>query len=398
MSDEQRVWTVSEINGVMKDLVENSFAPFWITGEVGNLTIHRSGHVYMTLKDETTQIKSVYFSGLPACRAIDLREGANVEAFGNLAVYAARGEYQFNVRSIRSCGIGALQARFEELKRRLAAEGIFDREKKKPIPSLPLKIGIISSSSGAALKDFLKIALSRFPNLHIRVCPAPVQGAGAAEKLARAVRFFNKIKWADVVVITRGGGSFEDLWPFNEEVLARAIASSEVPIVSAVGHEIDFSISDFAADLRAPTPSGAAESIVPSYDALSDRLESLEYRAESALKFAVEKTSSRLERLMNSRVFTNAVSLVTEKMQYCDMLMKDAANSLVRALDRDIHRLDRAMTSIDAYSPYKVLERGYAILTDEAGQVVSSVNAMTPGMTINAEVSDGKKKLVVPNS
>ena len=393
-SQEERIWTVSEINLAMKDLVENSFTPFWMTGEAGNLTIHRSGHVYLTLKDEKTQMKTVYFGGAKTFQEFNIREGDKIEAYGSLGVYTARGEYQFNIRRVRLCGTGSLQLRFEELKRRLAAEGLFDSAKKKRLPEMPTKIGVISSVSGAALKDFLKIALRRFPGLHIRVCPAPVQGAGAAEKLAKAVRFFNRTKWPDIIVITRGGGSLEDLWPFNEEVLARAIAASEIPTVSAVGHEIDFTIADFAADFSAPTPSGAAEIAIPEKAVYENKIRLEMDNARKTLRRRCEHDTFRLEKALMSRVFTNAPSLITDRMQYCDSLMKDAQNTLLRTLERDKFRLEKAENSMYAFSPYKVLERGYAILLDDAShKAVTSKDAITHGTKIEAIMKDGRVKL-----
>jgi len=415
---EQKIWSVSEINHILKELLEESFMPMWVSGEIGNLTLHRSGHVYFTMKDADSQIKAVFFSGVNTFRQMDLREGSRIEAFGRLTAYTPRGEYQLNVRGVRACGIGDLQRQFEELKQKLAEKGYFDEARKKPIPMLPRKIGVISSPSGAALQDFLKIALRRFPNLHIQVCPAPVQGKGAELKLARAIRFFNRIDPVDVIVLTRGGGSLEDLWPFNEEVLADAIFASKIPIVSAVGHEIDFTISDFTADFRAPTPSGAAEAIIPEKAVLLHTVDVLKKRAAACVDYALLRAQTRLDKQLASRVFRDSVSIVadksrkaeilmqrgenairnaiSEKSQTVDRLMMLADSSLKNAMMRAEHRLIQAQNALTAYDPFRVLQRGYVILRDpDDGKPVISKNEMEPGRKLHAVLSDGTVNITV---
>ena len=353
---EERSWTVTELNGVVKTVLEESFRPIWLTGEVGSYNPYRSGHVYLTLKDAASQVRAVYFSGSEVCRKLGLKVGDQVEVFGSLSRYTQRGDYQFYIKKMRMCGVGDLHRQFAVLKEKLAAEGIFDPEHKKPIPFLPRRIGVISSPSGAAVKDFMKIALARFPNLEIRLCPAPVQGKGAAEKLARAVRFFNRAGGVDVIVLTRGGGSMEDLWPFNEEVLARAIYASAIPVVSAVGHEIDFTISDFVADMRAPTPTGAAEQLVPEKRVLLDSLDALRVRMNTAASYAVERSSGRLAQVMGSKVIRDSMRLALERMQRVDMLMQSASVALTRRADAATHRLERVRAEIDAYDPFRILK------------------------------------------
>ncbi len=389
------VFSVSDVNAMVRDALEGSFLPFWISGETGNLTIHRSGHVYLTLKDASSQIKTVYFNGASVCRNLGLREGMKIEAYGRLTVYAPRGEYQFSIKNIRPFGLGELQMRFEELKQRLAAEGMFDSARKKPIPFLPQRIGVISSPSGAALKDFIRIVRSRFAGLHIKVCPAAVQGAGAEQKLARAVRFFNRTDCVDVIVLTRGGGSLEDLWPFNEEVLARAIAESHIPVISAVGHEIDFTIADFAADLRAPTPSGAAEMLIPEEAAILHDLESCRIRMRSALSLYAERAQSRLDSVCRSRAFLDLGYQLDERSQRIDMLMSDADSLLTAAAERAQLRLDHAKSMMKACSPYGVLNRGYAILTNDAGQAVRMPDDVAQGEHLSARLAKGKIRVTV---
>lgn len=390
MSEEHPpVFTVSDVNFMVRDLIDGAFRSLWVTGEVGNLTLHRSGHVYMTLKDPSSQLRAVYFGGAAVCSAMKLREGMKVEAYGKLSVYSARGEYQLTVRTIRPFGLGDLQLKFEELKRTLAAEGLFDESRKKPIPFLPRRIAVVTSTEGAALHDFLRISLARFPGLHIRIVPAPVQGKTAAPKLAEALRFINRENAADVIVLTRGGGSLEDLWPFNEEVLARAIAESSIPVVSAVGHEIDFTIADFAADLRAPTPSGAAEMIVPESRALQEGIDSFSTRLRTAALLQWEQARARVDAACGSRAFLDVSYQLDELTQRLDRDLSEAEDALDRAIERAEKDLDRARAELEAYSPFGVLKRGYAVVTGPGGHVISSIRDAVPGNTVAIRVADG---------
>ncbi len=390
-----KIWTVTEVNGLLRDILENSFTAIWLSGEIGNLTLHRSGHVYLTLKDANTQIRAVFFGGTAQFRQWNLKEGDRLEAYGRLSVYEARGEYQFNIRMIRPCGIGELQQKFEDLKRKLAIKGYFDAERKRPVPALPGKIGVITSPSGAALHDFLKIALTRYPDLHIQICPAPVQGKGAENKLAQAVRFFNRIRSVDVIVLMRGGGSLEDLWPFNEEILADAVFNSQIPVVSAVGHEIDFTITDFVADLRVPTPSGAAELLVPEKQVLQKNLQSLTQRLDSVLCRTVLQAQHRIDRICASPVFRDSSLLVMEKMQWIDSLMQDAENHLNHAAVVAEHRLQQMNAAIAAYNPEAVLKRGYAILRNTAGKTIEGISTIQTGESLNIQLADGLIEVTV---
>lgn len=391
---EEQVYSVSEVNAALREIIDGSLMPMWVSGEVGNLTIHRSGHVYLTLKDHDSQLRAVFFGGAEACTRLKIREGTQIEAFGKLGVYVGRGEYQLNIRSIRPCGLGALQMKFEELKQKLSAKGYFARERKKIIPGIPTRIGIVSSPSGAALKDFLKIALARFPGLRIKVYPAPVQGKGAEKKLADGVRFFNRTGGVDVIILMRGGGSLEDLWPFNEEILADAIFASRIPVISAVGHEIDFSISDFVADLRVPTPSGAAESLIPERMAIQDSLTSLKRRMGASAMLNCERASRRLESLRNSPALRQTGYLLLERMQQIDLLMKDAAAKLDHRFVQMQHRLDTTESQLNTLSPYQVLRRGYTLLLEEEnGTPVTSVKQAPAGRVLTAVMADGKLRL-----
>ena len=395
-SAEERPWTVTELNDAVRTILEGSFRPFWLTGEVGSYNPYRSGHVYLTLKDAASQVRAVFFSGSEVCRKLGLKVGDQVEVFGSLSLYTQRGDFQFYIKKLQLCGVGDLHRQFALLKEKLAEEGLFDPEHKKPVPFLPKRIGVISSPMGAAVKDFMKIALARFPNLEIRLCPAPVQGKGAAEKLARAVRFFNRAGGVDVIVLTRGGGSMEDLWPFNEEVLARAIYASKIPVVSAVGHEIDFTISDFVADMRAPTPSGAAEQLIPEKRVLLDSLDDLKARMNTAAAYAVERSAGRLAHVMGSKVFRDSMRLALERMQRVDMLMQSASAALLRRADAATHRLERVRAEFDAYDPFRILKRGYVYLAEPGtGRQITGVGGLQTGQRVRAILADGAADLDV---
>lgn len=392
----EKIWQVCEITGMIRELLEQSIRPLWVSGEIGNITIHRSGHVYMTVKDAASQLKAVYFSGAAACRALDLRQGSKVEVYGKLSIYQAGGDFQLNVRAVRLCGTGDLQLRFEEVKRRLAAEGIFDEARKKTVPFFCRRIGLVTSPSGAAVRDFLKIAQRRFPGLDIRICPAPVQGKGAENKLAAAIRFFNRVGEADVIVLTRGGGSLEDLWPFNEEILARAIAASRIPVVSAVGHEIDFTIADFAADLRAPTPSAAAEMIVPEKEVIRRDLNQFRVRFGNALGRTLENARHRLERVHGGRLARRFEQVISERRQQIDSEMRDIRTVLSESLSGARARLANARTALDFCSPMNTVRRGYAILMSRGdGSAVTSAADARAEKRLRAVLSDGSVDLDV---
>lgn len=390
---ERKVWSVSEVNGALREIIEGSLLPVWVAGETGNLTLHRSGHAYMTLKDGASQLKAVFFNGAALCRQMGVKEGDQVEAFGKLSVYMARGEYQLNVKTLRPLGLGDLQRKFEELKARLAAEGLFEQARKKPMPFLPSRIGVVTSPDGAAIKDFIKIALERNPGLHVKIYPAPVQGKGAERALAEGIRFFNRANDVDAIVLTRGGGSLEDLWPFNEEVLARAIAASGIPVVSAVGHEIDFTIADFVADLRAPTPSGAAETLIPERSALEETLRSLLKRMLSQTSLSFELQKGRFQRLMSSPALRQPSYMVMDRRQRIDAMLKGIETATLSALEQAKGKASVLEGRLKALSPYGVLKRGYALIMDESSKPVSDPEAAPPGTALKAILAGGLLKL-----
>jgi len=394
--DNPQIWSVSDVNRAVREIVEGALLPFWMSGEIGSLTLHRSGHAYFTMKDAKSQLRAVYFGGAAVCTRLGVANGSLVEAFGNLTVYEVRGEYQFGIKQLRLAGVGGLQQRFEELRRKLAAEGLFDPEKKKPIPLLPRRIGVVTSPSGAAVRDFLQIINRRFPNVNVRIYPCAVQGAGAAEQVARGVEFFNRADGADVIVVTRGGGSMEDLWPFNEEVLARAVAASRIPVVSAVGHEIDFTICDFAADLRVPTPSAAAELVIGRREEMLRGLERSEKDMRHSLDAALSQAKARVDRAAGSFVFREPAHLVRMRRQQLDELDTRLTTAAERIHTRFRSRLEKLESTLSALDPRRQLERGYAILFDPAQEKpVTSISAITSGTPLVAQLSDGNLRLTV---
>ena len=390
---EEKIWTVSEVNSAVREVIEGGFHPFWLEAEIGTLNIHRSGHVYMTLKDNRNQVRGVFFGGAQQARSLGVKIGSKVEVYGHLTVYEVRGEYQMSVRTMRPTGVGDLQRRFEELKNKLNAEGLFAPERKKPLPLLPSVIGVVTSADGAALRDFLQIINRRFPNMRVRIYPATVQGRGAERTVAAGVEFFNATNGADVIVVTRGGGSLEDLWPFNEELLARAVAASRIPVVSAVGHEIDFTICDFVADMRVPTPSSAAELVVGRQEEFAEFISSSERRLESALNLALEKYRGRVAAAANSPVFSEPKHMLRQYQQRIDELLNrldTRPDFILSKLSMTLERLDGSLRALD---PKAVLTRGYSILIDKRDGKTLSTPDIPPGTALKAIMARGELSL-----
>lgn len=390
----QRPWSVTELNEAVRDLLENTFLPVRVAGEISGLTVHSSGHVYLTLKDEKSQIRAIFFNGAAKCRALGLENGSQVEATGKISFYAPRGECQLTLRDLKPLGTGSLQEQFEAMKKRLAAEGLFDPARKKRLPFVPRCIGIITSPDGAAVKDFIKVALQRFPPLRIRIFPAPVQGKGAEMFLAHGVEFFNRYRCADVLLITRGGGSMEDLWCFNEEVLARAVAASRLPVVSAVGHEIDTTICDLAADLRVPTPTAAAEALLPDYHALCEDVESSVRRLSNSTELSWQRAKAALDRLLSAKAMMRPAQMLQERMQTIDYIVRDMENLLLRSARDNEVRLEHLNEKLKALSPARILERGYSVLLDPAGKAVVSPAQIPEGTELTAVLAQGRATLV----
>ena len=389
-NSEKIVWSVTDVNQAAKDLLENSLMPFYLKGEVTSLLIHRSGHVYLGLKDAQSQIKATYFGGAAECRKIDLQNGDEIECFGKLSVYTVRGEYQFSIRKISKSGSGTLQQQFEALKRKLAAEGLFAAERKKRIPLLPQTVGVISSPSGAAIQDFLKIIDRRAPQMHIRLYPAIMQGDGTVASVIRAIRFFNRTRLADVLVITRGGGSMEDLWQFNDEELAREIASSQIPVISGIGHEIDFTIADFAADLRVPTPSAAAEVLSSNFLNCADFTDNIKRRIGDRIELVFQRMTNRLERMESSFVFRETEHLLDSKIQHVDELENILNSSLERNQLNFAHRLAILENRLHSVDPALPLQRGYAMVFDGGKNLVRSALQAEAAEKLTLRFNDGE--------
>ncbi len=392
----QKIWSVSELNREIKGLFESCF-PYgmWITGEVSNLVIHRSGHVYLTLKDSRCQVSATWFGGASAAQQMGLKNGMQVEGFGMLSVYEPRGSYQINLRRMTAKGAGDLQRQFEELKMKLQMQGLFEPERKRPIPQMPACVGVITSPTGAAIRDFLQIIDRRFKGMHIRIYPATVQGPGTANAVIGGINYFNRTKSCDIIVVTRGGGSMEDLWGFNDEQLAYAIVQSEIPVVSAIGHEIDFTIPDFVADLRVPTPSAAAELVTGHKSEIQQRINSLKQRNLSAMQVKILSLRQRLEAIKGNRVFQEPGHLVRVYSQKLDELVLRSNRTVDYALEKQRTRLEHFKASLNAFDPQRVVERGYSILTSAEGKLVRSVKDVNPADKVKARVSDGEITLIV---
>ncbi|MEI7553467.1 MAG: exodeoxyribonuclease VII large subunit [Verrucomicrobiota bacterium] len=407
-----RAESVSEFTRRVKVLLEGGLRPGWVRGEVSNLRAQASGHVYFSLKDAGAQVSAVLFRGDAARQTVRLRDGQQVVVYGEVSVYETRGQYQLIVRAVVEDGVGRLQQEFERLKRQLAAEGLFAPERKRPLPAMPATVGFITSPTGAAVQDFMRILTRRGWRGRLVVLPAKVQGAGAAEELGAMLALAQELELFDLLVIGRGGGSLEDLWAFNEEPLVRAVAGCRVPVISAVGHEIDFTLCDFAADVRAETPSAAAELISSPFVQCAERVA----QAGAAMQAAGEGAMARAgERLDHARSRLRLLTPAAQIEQGC-LRLDDLANRLAAALRATLqlrgqrlgeirarlaqaspetrvqlgsHQLLSLYKRLQAASPVSVLHRGFAIVRDEQGQPVARRAAIRAGQRLSAEFSDG---------
>ncbi len=410
-----RALTVTELNKRVHSVLEECFAEVWVAGEVSDPRAYPSGHTYFKLKDAESQLSAVLFKGAVAGMRFTLEHGLAVTVRGRVSTYIKRGEVQLIVDHVEPAGAGALQLAFEQLKAKLAAEGLFDEARKRPLPAFPRRVGVVTSSAGAAVHDIITVLSRRWPGLLIRLLPVPVQGAEAAPRIAEAVADFNEhFPDTEVLLVGRGGGSLEDLWAFNEEAVARAIAASRIPVVSCVGHETDFTIADFVADLRAPTPSAAAELVVPDKEALLASVEDLGSRLAAAATAALRAAREALDALRRSPWLRDPRRIVDDRMQRVDELtgrllgaarvaadraterVARARPSMARSLERAGQDLRRLMAQLDALSPLRVLERGYAIAFKEDGTtIVRSARALKPGDALRLRVADGTLKATV---
>lgn len=383
--------SITDLTMYLKGVVEETFPSVWVVGEISNLSRPRSGHVYMTLKDDLSQIRAVMWRSTASKLRFDLQEGQQVLAFGGIEVYGPQGVYQIVLRKMEPIGLGALQLAFQQLQQRLQAEGLFDPAKKKPLPPFPRRIGVVTSSTGAAIRDFLEIALRRWPKLDVTIIPAKVQGPGAAQTIVAGINAAHRLKPPlDVLVVTRGGGSMEDLWCFNEESVVRAIAASRIPIVSAVGHEIDITLSDFAADVRALTPSEAAERIVPEYAAVHEAVVRLSRRLNQPLWQRIQYHKEQLRQLSQRPAFRRPHESVLRHSQRLDEWDLTARRAIRNRWLEHRRRLDSITTTLAALSPLEVLARGYTFtLNVQSGQHLSSVKRLKLGDTLRTQTLDG---------
>ncbi len=362
---QQETLTVSGLTQQIKMLLETGLEPVWITGEISNFKRHSSGHFYFSLKDENAQIPCVMWAGRNRGLRFSPQDGMQVLAHGQVTVYEKRGYYQFDVAQIQPAGVGALQMAFEQLKRRLHAEGLFDDAHKKPLPEFPEAVGIVTSRTGAAIRDLVSTLRRRWPAIKIILRPVRVQGDGAAEEITQAIREFNEYKEVDVLIVGRGGGSLEDLWAFNEEIVARAVYASKIPIVSAVGHEIDFSISDFVADVRAATPSAAAELVAPDAAEIKRQLQGLAYQAFRQLQRLLQTQRERLKRFASSYGLRQPLDQVRQRSQQLDELQRRLQLALQNRLALWKQQLKAKEQRLRAVSHENVLKRGFAIVYRE---------------------------------
>ncbi len=386
--------SVSELNKYIKDKFEDDeyFTNVLVEGEISNLKNHYTGHIYFTLKDEKSLIKSIMFKTYTAHLDFVPQDGMKVMILGSVSVFERDGTYQLYAKAIKQLGkMGDLRAEYEELKAKLEKEGLFDQNYKKAIPMMPETIGVLTSNTGAVIRDIINVSSRRNPNVHIRLLPVPVQGSGAAQKIAKGIEFMNKHKLADVIIVARGGGSLEDLWPFNEEIVARAIYNSELPVISAVGHETDFTISDFVADLRAPTPSAAAELAVPDVAELKMKIKNYQRRYEQALIRKLQLIKLRYEKCMTRKAFTGILQKVNEQYMVIDMKVKSMQHSVKSKLQNDKSITQNLILKLDSLSPLKTLARGYGIILKD-GIVIKSKNMLRKEDEISIRMQDGETK------
>ena len=391
---ERHLLTVSQLTDLIKTSLEESFYDIWMEGEISNLRIPTSGHIYLTLKDKASQIRAIIFKSSARNIKFELKDGIHIICHGRITVYDPRGEYQIVIDTVEPQGIGALQLAFEQLKEKLLKEGLFDAKRKRPIPLLPRKIGIITSPTGAAIRDMLNIINRRFSNVHIIINPVPVQGEGAGIEIARAIEEMNEFEDIDVLIVGRGGGSLEDLWAFNEEVVARAIYNSKIPVISAVGHEIDFTIADFVADLRAPTPSAAAELVVKNKIDLMESLSHLFSRLKNGIKTLFDAKRSALREEI--RAMKDPATRINEYIQRIDDLSIRLTGGINRYLDGLKKRIVAEAGKLNALSPLAILSRGYSIATKlPEMQIIKDVKEVQKGDEVNIRLHKGEVICVV---
>ncbi len=388
---EKHVYTVSELTRDIREIIEDSFPGVWVEGEISNFIQHTSGHIYFSLKDATSILRCAMFKRANEKLKFSLKNGMKVIVLGSVSLYEARGDYQLIIEEIEPRGVGALQLQFQQLKEKLQKEGLFDERYKTPIPFLPTRIGVVTSPTGAAIRDILSIARRRFANVEIIINPVKVQGVDAKEEIAAAIRQFNELGNIDVMIVGRGGGSLEDLWPFNEEVVARAIFDSEIPVISAVGHEIDFTIADFVADFRASTPSAAAELVIPKKEDLKRMVDTATAHLNHLLSSLICTCKERLLSLQSTHILRRPLNFIVQREQRIDDLRKEMSVRIGHILEMSVQRHNGIEAKLEAFNPTRILERGYSItLKLPGGEVIKNNSAISRGDRVETRLGKGK--------
>lgn len=391
MQDNVTILNVSEINRYVKGLIHGDprLRDLWVTGELSNFKHHRSGHMYFTIKDSKSSLRCVFFRRENQRCIFKPSDGMEVILHGNISVYEPDGVYQLYVSEMEPAGMGSLYLAFEQLKNKLEKEGLFRPEIKKKIPDLPRTIGLVTSPTGAALQDILTTLKKRFPHVNVIVVESLVQGPQASFDIVRAINILNRRKDIDVIILARGGGSLEDLWPFNEERVARAIYSSSVPVISAVGHETDFTIADFAADLRAPTPTAAAAAVVPEKEEMLYALAQMREQAALAIKRRLQREKQTLDYAVSERFFTLPLKRLKLSEEALDQLEKKLRREIIRILQYKGIKLSALNDKLESYSPFKVMNRGFCYCRDEKGNIIRSVKEIKPEGILKLTFKDG---------
>jgi exodeoxyribonuclease VII large subunit len=392
-SNPNKVMTVTELNRLARSVLEQSFPLFWVSGEISNFTRAASGHWYFSLKDNTAQVRCVMFKGRNSYIDFIPREGDKIEARCTVTLYEARGDFQLTVEFIQRAGLGALFEAFEKLKNKLGLEGLFDASNKKPIPEHPKQIGIVTSADAAALRDVLTTLKRRMPNISVVIYPTPVQGKGAAELIAKAIYTANQRAECDVLIICRGGGSIEDLWQFNEEIVARAIAQSHIPTISGVGHETDFTIADFVADMRAATPTAAAELAAPARETLFNALRQLQQHLSRSLKFNLQQRAQTLDYL--ARRLVSPLDKIAQQQLQLAQIHSRLKNSMQQQISYKQQHLMRLSQNLQHLNPQAVLTRGYALVQDAQGNIINSSSQLQTGDTVKLTLGSGAADAII---
>ena len=393
MNYEAMAVSVSDLNLYIKEKIagDEALNAVVVKGEISNLKAHYTGHFYFTLKDDKSLIKCIMFKSYAERINFKPKDGMKVIGFGGVSVFERDGIYQIYAKAMMEQGVGDLYAAYEKLKEDIAKEGLFDESHKKKIPLNPKIIGVLSSQTGAVIRDIINVSTRRNPNCYIRLLPVPVQGPGAAKEIVKGIETMNEKKLADVIILARGGGSLEDLWPFNEEIVARAIYNSEIPIISAVGHETDFTIADFVSDLRAPTPSAAAELANPDIYELKNKINTLNERARLSLKKKLELMKMKYQSLMNSKVFTDPIQNMQNNYLRIDGFIKRLENSIVlkqKGVQKDFKSM---ALKLDALSPLKTMVRGFSII-EKDGKIIKSSKNLEKDDEVSIKLIDGNKQ------